>query len=130
MAHVAGRVGRGIAFLGTHPQTAALATPAEDARPAGQEVGGLVEPPDRRLAPTEWLAVLGLQIHDGPGNPTDPAASGVPAVLHPQRVMKLAEVVGVKRTDAHEIASLNGAEVLQAMPSSESPNLVGHPSYT
>jgi hypothetical protein len=28
--------------------------------------------------------------------------------------MKLAEVLGVKRTDAHEIASLNGAEVLQA----------------
>jgi len=73
-----------------------------------------VEPPDRRFAATEWLAVLGLQVHDRPGNPPDPAAFGVPAVLHPHRVLKLAEVLGVKRTDAHEVAALNGAEVLQA----------------
>jgi hypothetical protein len=73
-----------------------------------------VEPPDRRLAAAEWLAVLGLQVHDGPGNSTDPAAFRVPAVLHPHRVMKLAEVLGVKRTDAHEVAALNRAEVLQA----------------
>ncbi len=103
-----------IAFAGSHRRTTALATPPDDARPARQQVSRLVEPPDRRLAATERLAVLCLQLHDRSSNPTDPAALRVPAVFHPHREVKLAEVLCVEGTDAHEGASLNSAEVLQA----------------
>jgi hypothetical protein len=77
-----------------------------------------VLPPYRRLAPAERLAVLRLQVNHRPRNPANPAAIRVPPMFHPHREVKLAEVLGVERTDPNQIASLNGTEVLQQNPSS------------